>query len=67
MPHDSADRLADLAQALEAGGVPGSAPELVVVAGFGRIDPVRAELLRAALDKGMEGRLYLPEGKICFI
>jgi len=63
VPHDSADRLADLALALEAGGVPGSAPELVVVAGFGRIDPVRAELLKAALDKGKEGRLYLPEGK----
>jgi len=63
VPHDSVDRLADLAQALEATRVPGAAPELVVVAGFGRIDPVRAELLRVALDKGKEGRLYLPEGK----
>ena len=61
VPHDSVDRLADLAQALEVNGVPGQAPELVVVAGFGRIDPVRAELLRAALDKGEEGLLYLPE------
>lgn len=63
VPHDSVDRLADLAQALEAHGVPGPAPELVVVAGFGRIDPVRAELLRAALKKGLAGRIYLPEGQ----
>ena len=35
----------------------------MVVAGFGRIDPVSAELLRAALDKGEEGHLYLPAGK----
>ena len=61
VPRDSVDRLADLALALEAHGVPGPAPALVAVAGFGRIDPVRAELLRAALDKGEEGRLYLPE------
>jgi len=63
VPHDSIDGLADLALALEARGVPGPAPELVVVAGFGRIDPVRAELLRAALEKGEEGQIYLPEGK----
>jgi ATP-dependent helicase/nuclease subunit B len=63
VPHDSVDGLADLAQALEAHGAQGPAPDLVVVAGFGRVDPVRAELLRAALDMGAEGRLYLPEGK----
>ena len=63
VPHDSVDGLADLALALEARGVPGSPPELVVVAGFGRIDPVRAELLRAALGKGQQGRIHLPEGK----
>ncbi|MEN8006470.1 MAG: PD-(D/E)XK nuclease family protein [Candidatus Krumholzibacteriota bacterium] len=60
VPRDSVDRLADLAQALAAGGVPGQAPDLVAVAGFGRIDPVRAELLRAALDHGGDSRLYLP-------
>jgi len=63
VPYDSVDRLADLALALEARGVPGPAPELVVVAGFGRIDPVRAELLRAALGKGKQGQIYLPEGQ----
>ncbi len=63
VPHDSVDRLADLALALETRGAPGPAPELVVVAGFGRIDPVRAELLRAALEKGEDGQIYLPEGR----
>jgi ATP-dependent helicase/nuclease subunit B len=61
VPRDSIDLAKELAQALDAGGVRGPAPELVAVAGFGRIDPVRAELLRAALDKGRDSRLYLPE------
>ena len=61
VPRDSTDRLADLAQALEAGGIPGTKPDLVVVAGFNRMDTVRAELLRAALGHGGESRLYLTE------
>jgi ATP-dependent helicase/nuclease subunit B len=63
VPRDSVDRLQDEAAALAVSGVPGPAPHLVVVAGFGRVDPVRAELLRAALDHGAEGRVYLPEVK----
>jgi len=61
VPRDSVDRLADLAHQLAEAGVPGPAPELVVVAGFNRMDPVRAELLRAAMAHGRESRLYLPE------
>ena len=36
-------------------------PEFAVVAGFGRIDPLRASLLRGALDHAGEGLLILPE------
>jgi len=61
VPRDSVDRLTDLAKVLASVGVPGPAPDLVVVAGFGRIDPVRAELLRSAMDKGQDSSLYLPE------
>jgi len=63
VPYDSVDRLADLALALETRGVPGLVPKLVVVAGFGRIDPIRAELLGAALGNGSAGHIYLPEGQ----
>ena len=61
VPRDSVDRVRELARVLDSEGVRGPAPELVCVAGFGRIDPVRAELLRAAMDKGTGSRLYLPE------
>ena len=61
VPRDATDRVADLAQALEAGGIPGRKPDLVVVAGFNRMDSVRAELLRAALGHGSDNRLYLTE------
>jgi ATP-dependent helicase/nuclease subunit B len=61
VPRDSVDRITDLARALDAQGVRGPAPELVVVAGYNRVDPVRGELLRGALGKGAESRLYLPD------
>lgn len=60
VPRDSVDVLTDLARSLESAGVPGPAPELVVVAGFNRLDPVRAVLLRNAMAHGGESRLYLP-------
>ena len=63
---DSVDRLVDLAGVLSAAGVPGPACALVVAAGFGRVDPVRAELLQAALGHAGEGRLYLPEAEDVF-
>jgi ATP-dependent helicase/nuclease subunit B len=61
VPCDSVDRLGETARTLIEKGVPGLAPDLVVVAGFGRVDPVRAELLRAAMDAGKDSGLYLPE------
>ncbi len=61
VPVDTTDRLVGLAQAL----LPDSlrqarSPELVFVAGFGRVDPIRAGLLKAALASGQSGRVYLP-------
>ncbi len=61
VPVDATDRLVRLAAALTAGGPqPVNMPELVAVAGFSRVDPTRAALLKAALAAGGEGRVYLP-------
>ena len=61
VPHDETDRLVGLAAALKTSPPRMlSAPELVIVAGFARVDPTRAEVLKAALDSGAEGRVYVP-------
>ncbi len=62
LPRDRLDRQVDLATALEQGrGLPPLRPPLVVVAGFGSVDPLRAVLLNAALDLGREHWLVIPE------
>ncbi len=62
VPRDRTDRLAEAAAAAAAGrGLPAERPALVVAAGFGRVDPVRAELLAAALDLGRDHQLVVPE------
>ena len=61
VPRDSTDRLRELGAATtDRPVVPLVPPELVVVAAFGRVDPTRAALLRAALAQGRAGRLFLP-------
>ena len=61
LPRDRLDRLVEVADALERGeGLPPARPALVVVAGFGAIDPLRAVVLNAALDLGQDHRLVVP-------
>lgn len=61
VPRDRIDRLADLCAALDRGeGLPPRRPALAVVAGFGRVDPLRAAVLNAALDLGVDHRLLVP-------
>ncbi len=61
VPRDGTDRLVQLAAALVANPPqPLAPPELVVVAGFSRVDPTRAGLLAAAMANASEGRVYLP-------
>lgn len=65
VPRDRTDAQVETADALaretNAGHrPPGRGYELVIAAGFGRVDPVRADLLRAALSNGDHSRLYLP-------
>ena len=66
VPEDRTDSISETAAALAAnaaGGAsaPGRTYNLVIAAGFARVDPVRADLLRAALASGKQSRLYLPE------
>lgn len=64
VPRDGVDRLADLDTALREGrALPPGRPALVVVAGFGRIDPLRAAVLGAALEHGRVARLVVPAAK----
>jgi ATP-dependent helicase/nuclease subunit B len=64
VPRDAVDRLMDLDAALREGrGLPAGRPALVVVAGFGRVDPLRAGVLAAALDHGREAALFVPEAR----
>lgn len=52
----------ELARRLEAGApIPGRRHALAVAAGFGRVDPLRLDVLRAALATADDSRLYLPE------
>jgi len=61
VPADTVDRQARVTTALAEGRGPASVrPALVVVAGFGHIDPLRADLLRAALDLGQDHRVLVP-------
>ena len=61
VPRDRTDHLVGLAAAVEiSAALSFLQPELVMVAGFGRIDPARARLLRAALGSSEAARLYLP-------
>lgn len=51
----------ELARRLEAGQpLPGRRCTLAIAAGFGRVDPLRLDLLRAALATADDGRLYVP-------
>jgi len=62
VPRDATDRLVELDTKLRAGeGLPPLRPALSVVAGFGRVDPLRAAVLTAALDHGRDRRLVVPE------
>lgn len=59
---DRIDRLAELVAALARGdGMPAARPALAVIAGFGRVDPLRAAVLNAALDLGRTHLLLVPE------
>ncbi len=61
VPLDETDRLVRLALALQKHQSRlVRPPELVVVAGFSRVDPIRATLLKAALATGETGHVYLP-------
>jgi len=61
VPRDATDRLVELDTALRKGeGLPPLRPALAVVAGFGRVDPLRAAVLTAALDHGRDRRLVIP-------
>ncbi|MCB1182821.1 hypothetical protein KDM41_05260, partial [bacterium] len=61
VPRDGVDRLVDLSRALRRQPpAPRQRPRMALAAGFGRIDVVRGRLLRAALDTGEDGRLYVP-------
>ena len=59
LPRDRCDRRVEVAARATAAPLPGPGPELVVVAGIGRLDPVTADLLRAVLAHGGQGRIYL--------
>ena len=62
VPRDATDRLVELDTALRKGeGLPPLRPVLTVVAGFGRVDSLRAAVLAAALDHGREQRLVVPD------
>ena len=62
VPRDRLDRTLETITALAAGrGLPPVRPALAVVAGFGRVDPLRARLLAAALDHGRNQLLLVPE------
>ena len=62
VPRDRLDRTLETMSELAAGrGLPSVRPALAVVAGFGRVDPLRARLLAAALDHGRSHRLLVPE------
>ncbi|MCP4573906.1 MAG: hypothetical protein GY838_16225 [bacterium] len=62
VPRDAVDRLANLDEALDEGrGLPPTRPALAVVAGFGRVDPLRSAVLAAALDHGRSQVLVVPE------
>ena len=64
VPLDETDRLVRLSRALVADPPqPLTRPELVIVAGFARVDPMRAGLLKVALDGADEGRVYVPSAK----
>jgi len=61
VPRDTTDELVELAARLaEDPPQPVVVPELVMVAGFSSMDPVRAGLLKAALATGKNGRVYSP-------
>ena len=59
VPCDRCDRRVEVADRASVAPLPGPGPELVVVAGIGRLDPVTADLLRAVLAQGRQGRIYL--------
>ncbi|MFT5232526.1 MAG: ATP-dependent helicase/nuclease subunit B [Candidatus Krumholzibacteriia bacterium] len=64
VPEDIVDQQLKLAAAISGPILPLlNPPSLVIVAGFSRIDPMRATLLRGALATGLAGRVYLPEVK----
>jgi ATP-dependent helicase/nuclease subunit B len=67
-PRDRTDAQVETADILAArmasgDGPPGRRYEQVIAAGFGRVDPVRADLLRAALAGGRQAWLVLPQSE----
>jgi|GEM_PF-1733825 len=61
IPVDEVDRLVDLAETLADGAArAGCVPRLALVAGFGRLDPIRAKLVDRILVDSDKGRSYLP-------
>ncbi|MGD9548554.1 MAG: PD-(D/E)XK nuclease family protein [Candidatus Krumholzibacteriia bacterium] len=62
VPWDAADEQVAVAEALAKGASrrPGPGPAVVLVAGFGKLTRIQADLLRSALEGSAEGRLYLP-------
>lgn len=61
IPWDGIDRLVATAKGPQDQRESPAAGRLVMVAGFGRLDPTTADLLRLVLGTAAEGRIYLAE------